>query len=42
MTRTILGYLLTLHTNLLPPTSIFISYTLKLGTTGSSETVLYL
>jgi hypothetical protein len=36
------GYLLMFHTNLLPTTSIFISYTMKLGTTGSSETLLYL
>jgi hypothetical protein len=42
MTLTSLGYLPMLHTNLLPTTSIFISYTLKLGTTGSFETISYL
>jgi len=43
MTLTSLGYLPMLHTNLLlPTTSIFISYTLKLGITSSSETILYL
>jgi hypothetical protein len=42
MTLTSQGYLLMLHINLLPTTSIFISYTPKLATTGSSEILSYL